>query len=298
MSHIKDTSSDKIFGIVNSTIVTLLMLIVMYPLIYVVSCSISSPDLVSRGQIILFPRGLTIEGYRRIFMDENIMIGYGNTIMYTVLGTLVNLFLTLPTGYVLSKKELPGRNIFMVYFLITMYFSGGMIPTFLLVKSLGLYNTRTILIISGAVSVYNVIICRTFFAGIPKELEEASIIDGCSTYRTFIQVVLPISKALIGVMVLYYGVSHWNSYFNALIYIMDNNKKPLQLFLRKILIIEQMNAAMTSNITDDDVYAEALKLKELLKYSVIIVSSLPVLILYPFLQKYFDKGVLIGSIKG
>lgn len=297
MSYMKESGSDKIFGIINFTAVTLFMIIVMYPLIYVMSCSISSPELVSRGEIILIPKGLNIEGYVRVFRDENIMLGYGNTIMYTVFGTILNLFLTLPTGYALSKKEMPGRNIFMTYFFITMYFSGGLIPTFLLVKSLGLFNTRVIIILLGAVSVYNVIICRSFFTGIPKELEEASIIDGCSVYRTFIQIVLPISKALIGVMVLYYGVSHWNSYFNAMIYIIDNDKKPLQLFLRKILIIEQMNMEMTT-LTDSDTYSEALKLKELLKYSSIIVSALPVLIIYPFLQKYFDKGILIGSIKG
>lgn len=291
------TDSDKFFDTVNFAIVTLLMLIVIYPLIYVVSCSVSSPDLVSTGKIILVPKGLNIEGYKRVFKEENIMIGYGNTIIYTVFGTMLNLILTLPTGYALSKKSLPGRNIFMTFFIITMYFSGGLIPTFLLVKSFGLFNTRAVLIILGAVSVYNVIICRTFFAGIPRELEEAAIIDGCSIYRTFIQIVMPLSKALIGVMVLYYGVSHWNSYFTAMIYIIDENKKPLQLFLRKILIIEQMNTSMTDNVSED-AFIEALKLKELLKYSVIIVASLPVLIIYPFLQKYFDKGILIGSIKG
>lgn len=297
MSRIKESGSDKLFGIINFTIVNIILIIVIFPLIHVVSCSISSPDLVSRGQVILIPRGLTFEGYLRIFREDDLLIGYGNTIMYTVLGTLLNLFLTLPTGYALSKKEMPGRNIFMTYFIITMYFSGGLIPTFLLVKSLGLFNTRTVLILLGGVSVYNVIICRTFFAGIPKELEDAAIIDGCSTYRTFLQIVLPLSKALIGVMVLYYGVGHWNSYFTAMIYVMDNNKKPLQLFLRKILIIEQMNVQMTGEF-GEDVSKAALQLKELLKYAVIIVASLPVLVLYPFLQKYFDKGVLIGSIKG
>lgn len=297
MSHIKDSGSDKIFEIINISIVTLILLFVMYPLIYIVSCSISSPDLVSTGEVVLFPRGLNIEGYKRIFREQDIMIGYKNTIIYTVFGTILNLFLTIPTGYALSKKEMPGRNVFMTFFIITMYFSGGMIPTFLLVRSLGLFNTRAVLVLLGGISVYNVIICRTFFTGIPKELEDASIIDGCSTYRTFIQIVLPLSKALIGVMVLYYGVSHWNSYFNALIYITDNNKKPLQLFLRKILIIEQMNVQMTE-ASGEDISKEALKLKELLKYSVIIVASLPVLIVYPFLQKYFDKGILIGSIKG
>jgi putative aldouronate transport system permease protein len=270
---------------------------VLYPLIYVLSCSISSPDLVAAGKVIFFPRGITLAGYKRVFQDSNILTGYKNTLFYTVAGTIINLIVTVPAGYALAKKELPGRNFFMYFFMFTMYFGGGMIPTFLLIKNLGLYNTRTILLILGAFSTYNCIICRTFFAAIPKELEEAAVIDGSSPFRTFLQIILPTSQALLGVMVLYFAVAHWNSYFSALMYTSDDKIKPLQLFLRKILILQEASSSMLEGL-DDDVIAEQTKLKELIKYSVIVVSSLPVLILYPFLQKYFAQGVMIGSLKG
>jgi len=291
----RESFTDRIFNTVNLSFIILLLLIVLYPLIYVLSASISSPDAVGSGQVVLFPIGFTLEGYFRIFREKYILIGYRNTLYYTIAGTALNITLTLPCAYALSKKELPGRNVFMGIFLITMYFSGGMIPSFLLVRSLGLVNTRTILILLGAVSVYNVIISRTFFAAIPKDLEEAAYIDGCSRTRTFTQIVLPISKALIGVMVLYYAVSHWNSYFSAMIYITNDNIKPLQLFLRRILIVDSTNYNMVGG---DELEQNAEALKHLVKYSIIIVSSLPILILYPFLQKYFEKGILIGSIKG
>ncbi len=295
-SQIKDSPSDRVFNFINLTLVTLMFLIVLYPLVYVVSASVSNPEAVGTGKVILFPVGFTLDGYFRVFREKNILIGYRNTFLYTILGTLLNLLMTLPCGYALSKKELPGGGIIMGIMIFTMYFSGGMIPSFILMQSLGLYNTRTILIISGALSVYNLIICRTFFLAMPKELEEAAYIDGCTVSRTFVQIILPLSKALMGVMVLYYAVAHWNSYMTALIYIIDDAKKPLQLFLRRILITEQMNSAM--NAVSDDEQASAEYLKHLIKYSVIIVSSLPVLIIYPFLQRYFEKGVLIGSVKG
>ena len=286
---------DRVFDIINLSIITILLLVVLYPLIYVLSASLSSPVAVGAGQVVIFPIGFTFEGYIRVFREKNVMIGYRNTFLYTIVGTALNIFLTLPCAYALSKKELPGRGIIMAIFMFTMYFSGGMIPSFLLVRNLGLINTRTILIISGAISVYNVIISRTFFAGIPKELEEAAFMDGSSRTRTFIQIVLPLSRALIGVMVLYYAVAHWNSYFTALIYAEDDAIKPLQLFLRRILIIDQIN---TNMIGRDEALQEAESLKQLVKFSIIIVSSLPILVLYPFLQKYFEKGVLIGSLKG
>ena len=297
MSVTKGSNGDRIFEIVNYCVVTLFFLIVLYPLIYVLSCSISSPDLVAAGKVIFFPRGITLAGYKRVFQDSNILTGYKNTLFYTVAGTIINLIVTVPAGYALAKKELPGRNFFMYFFMFTMYFGGGMIPTFLLIKNLGLYNTRTILLILGAFSTYNCIICRTFFAAIPKELEEAAVIDGSSPFRTFLQIILPTSQALLGVMVLYFAVAHWNSYFSALMYTSDDKIKPLQLFLRKILILQEASSSMLEGL-DDDVIAEQTKLKELIKYSVIVVSSLPVLILYPFLQKYFAQGVMIGSLKG
>ena len=294
---IRESASDRTFNIINCCLVTLCFIIVLYPLLYVVACSVSSPEMVGRGEIVLLPKGLNIEGYKRVFRERNIMIGYRNTLIYTVTGTMFNLFLTLPCAYALSKRDLYGKGAILGIFMFTMYFSGGMIPSFLLMKKLGLYNSSLVMVISGGVSVYNLIIARTFYAGVPKDLEEAAFIDGCSITRTFIQIVMPVSRALVGVMVLYYGVSHWNGYFNAMIYLIDDSKKPLQLFLRRILITEEMNANMNA-VGDDEALAYAEYVKHLIKYSAIIVSSLPVLVLYPFLQKYFDKGVLIGSVKG
>lgn len=294
---IKEPRGDRIFGAVVFVIVTLLMLIVLYPLVYVLSCSVSSPTAVGAGEVVLLPKGFTLMGYKRVFQEPDILLGYKNTLFYTLIGTAINLFVTVPAGYMLSKKEVPGRNLFMFLFMFTMYFSGGMIPSFLLVKSLHLYDTRAVLVILGAFSTYNCIICRTFFAALPHELEEAAAIDGCSTVRTFIQIVLPLSQALLGVMVLYFAVGHWNSYFNAMIYVNNEKYKPLQLILRRILILEQASSNMMEG-GGDEYAAEQFKLKELIKYSVIVVSSLPVLVLYPFLQKYFAQGVMIGSIKG
>ncbi len=294
---IKEPRGDRIFGAVVFVIVTLLMLIVLYPLIYVLSCSVSSPTAVGAGEVVLLPKGFTLMGYKRVFQEPDILLGYKNTLFYTLIGTAINLFVTVPAGYMLSKKDVPGRNLFMFLFMFTMYFSGGMIPSFLLVKSLHLYDTRAVLVILGAFSTYNCIICRTFFAALPQELEEAAAIDGCSTVRTFVQIVLPLSQALLGVMVLYFAVGHWNSYFNAMIYVNNEKYKPLQLILRRILILEQASSNMMEG-GGDEYAAEQFKLKELIKYSVIVVSSLPVLVLYPFLQKYFAQGVMIGSIKG
>lgn len=284
-----------VFDAVVLLISTILMLIVLYPLILVLSNSFSDPSYVAGGQVLFLPKGFNLAGYKAVFGAKDIMSGYLNTIFYTVVGTMINLLVTLPAGYALTKKSVPGRNFIMTMFMITMYFSGGMIPTFLMVNKLGLYNTRTVLLVMGAFSVYNCIICRSFFAALPQELEESAEIDGCSSIRTFAQIVLPLSKALIGVMVLYFGVGHWNSYFNAMIYILDEDKKPLQLVLRRILI--QAQTLATSE--EGGEYAAMLADREaLIRYAVIVVSAAPLLIIYPFLQKYFDKGVLIGSVKG
>ena len=284
-----------IFDIVIYFIAAFLFLIVAYPLILVVSCSISDPGLVATGQVLFWPKGINMEGYKQLLNNPNILIGYGNTIFYTVFGTLVNLAVTIPAGYVLSKTMVPGTKLFTGLFMFTMYFSGGMIPTFLLVNKLGLYNTRAVLLILGAFSTYNCIICRSFFVGLPTELEEAARIDGCSPLGTFFKVVLPLSKALLGVMVLYFGVGHWNGYFNAMIYINEDAKQPLQVFLRRILVLAQISANMDEA---GDYAAHLADMEALIRYAVIVVSSAPLLILYPFLQKYFDKGVLIGSVKG
>ena len=284
-----------VFDAIVYIISTILMLVVLYPLILVLSNSFSDPNLVDSGQVLLFPKGVNLEGYKAVFGDKSIMSGYANTIFYTIVGTIINLIVTLPAGYALTKKIVPGRNFIMTMFMITMYFSGGMIPTFLLVDKLGLYNTRTVLLISNAFSVYNCIICRSFFAALPKELEESAELDGCSPLRTFTSIVMPLSKALLGVMVLYFGVSHWNSYFGAMIYILDEDKKPLQLVLRRILIL----AESLATAEEGGEFAAMMANREaMIRYAVIVVSAAPLLIIYPFLQKYFDQGVLIGSVKG
>ena len=241
----------------------------------------------------LFPKGINFDGYLYIFKNKDILTGYANTLFYAVFGTTINLLVTVPCGYVLAKPNLPGKKFFMTYFMITMYFGGGLIPTFLLMNSLGLYNSRWALLLLGAFNMYNCIICRSFFAGIPKELEESACIDGCSDIGIFLKIVLPLSKALMGVMVLYFALGHWNGYFNAMVYIRDDSKQPLQIFLRRILIEAQNQIKAGEEIIESMIETEAL-----IRYGVIVVSSLPLLIIYPFLQKYFDKGVLIGSVKG
>lgn len=284
------------FDVVVYGIAIILTALVLYPLILVISSSISDPSLVAKGEVVFLPKGINLEGYKALLEDRDIVTGYANTVFYTVVGTIINLIVTVPAGYVLSKgKQVVGNKIFMTIFMITMYFHGGMIPTFLLVQKLGLYNTRWVLLIMGAFSVYNCIICRSFFAGMPKELEEAAYIDGCSVIKTFMTIVLPLSKALLGVMVLYFAVAHWNQYFQAMIYIHDDSMQPLQVFLRRILILAQSMASRD----DMGEYAATLADREaLIRYAVIVVSSAPLLIIYPFLQKYFDKGVMIGSVKG
>ena len=283
-----------LFDVIVYIISAILLIIVLYPLILVVSNSVSDPVLVSAGKVLLLPKGFSLEGYKEFFGNSKIMMGYANTLFYTVAGTCINLFVTVPAGYALSKSTLPGKAIFTALFMFVMYFSGGMIPKFLVVNKLGLYNTRWVLLIMGAFSTYNCIICRSFFMAMPKDIEEAAEIDGCSQMKTFIQIVLPLSKALLGVMVLYFAVGHWNSFFTALIYVRDENKQPLQIFLRRILILAQMEANSGDLVGDADlIYRELV-----LRYSSIVVASLPLMIIYPFLQKYFDKGVLIGSVKG
>lgn len=285
----------RLFDVVVHIISLLLLVIVLYPMILVVSNSLSNPGLVASGKVLFLPKGFNLNGYIEFFHDKNILIGYANTFFYTVMGTVINLLVTIPAGYALTKKTLPGNGIFMTMFMIIMYFSGGMIPTFLVVNKLGLYNTRWVLLILGAFNTYNCIICKSFFAAMPADMEEAAEIDGCSPMKTFIQIILPLSKALLGVMVLYFAVAHWNSYFNALIYIRDDAKQPLQIFLRRILILAQRVA---EGELGEDADMSVVEREMLLRYSSIIVSSLPLLIIYPFLQKYFDKGVMIGAVKG
>jgi len=292
----RKTKEDKVFDIINFFLVAIILLLVVYPLYFIVIASISDPNMIYEGKVWLLPKELTLEGYQRIFGDSKIWLGYKNSIIYTVVGTIVNVSITLMAAYALSRKDLYGRNVIMFLFLMTMFFSGGLIPTYLVVKNLGLLNTMWALILPKAVAVWNVIVAKTFFeSSIPNELLEAARIDGCSDVKFFWKIVLPLSKPIVAVMVLFYAVGHWNSYFDALIYLNNENLYPLQLILRNILI---QNQASTMMISDLDSLAAKQRVSELIKYGVIIVASIPLLIVYPFVQKYFVKGVMIGGIKG
>lgn len=292
----KISTADKVFLSIVYGCVILLTLSILYPLWFVVIASISDPELVASGKVFLFPKGITFEGYKYILDDRRIWRGYYNTIRYTLFGTLLALFLTIPAGYALSRRDMAGRNVVMKLLIITKYFSGGLIPTYLIVKGLHLTNTPYVLMILGSFSVFNLILCRTFFSNtLPVELQEAAEIDGCNMLQYFLRVVIPLSKAIIAIMVLYYAVGHWNSFFNGLIYVNDSRLYPLQLILRDILIMGQ---SVDPSVTDPESIELMKQIARTIKYGVIIVSSLPVLVLYPFVQKYFVKGVMIGSLKG
>ncbi|MGX0267710.1 carbohydrate ABC transporter permease [Enterococcus casseliflavus] len=300
-SLIKDTRADKIFLIFVYVFLAISLLIVLYPLIYIISASISNPHLVNSGEMWLLPKGITLEGYRTLLGNSSIWRGYLNTIYYTVLGTSINLLVTLPCAYALSREDFYGRRAFTNFMLVTMFLSGGLIPSYLLIRSLGMLNTVWALVIPGAVSVYNVVVTRTFFQStIPREMEEAAIVDGCSDFRLFMQIVLPLSTPIIAVMALFYGVGHWNSFFNALIYLSDRSMYPLQMILREILILQDMSSNTVNNVTSEmaNMLYSKQQLAQVIKYGVMIVSSLPIIIVYPFLQKYFVKGMMVGSIKG
>jgi putative aldouronate transport system permease protein len=294
----RQTNSDKIFDIGNKVLVWFFIIIIAYPLIYIISASISDPSHVNSGKMWLFPKDITFEGFKRVFNSKEIWIGYRNTIFYTLLGTFINLAVTLPCAYALARQELIGRKVIMALLIFTMFFDGGLIPTYLLVRDLGMINTIWAMVIPGAASVWNIIVTMTFFrVTIPRGLEEAAEVDGASIFRTFFQIVLPLSAPIIAVMSLFYGVGHWNTYFNGLIYLSDKDLFPLQLFLRDILIQQQMTTELMMQGTDVKAIGEQARIASIVKYAVMIVSAAPLLIVYPFLQRFFLKGVMIGSIK-
>lgn len=293
-SRIKQSRTDNTFDVINIFLLVLVVIITLYPLIYVVSASFSDMLLVLQGKVWLFPKGFNIGAYKAVFRNDAIITGYRNTIIYTVVGTVINLVMTIAGAYPLSRKDFYGRNVLTLFFTFTMFFSGGLIPTYLVIKKLGMYNSFWVMVLPGAVSMWNMIIMRTFFqTGIPVELQEAAVIDGCSDFGILFRIILPLSAPIIAVMVMFYGVGHWNAFFNALIYLKDHNRYPLQLILREILIVNDMQ-----NMVDASSALQQQLLAESIKYAVIIVSSVPVLLLYPFLQKYFVKGVMVGAIKG
>lgn len=296
------STADKIFVSLVYLFLFLALIIVIYPLIYIVSASMSDPQYVNSGEMWLLPKGITLEGYRTIMKNDSIWRGYKNTIFYTILGTSINLAVTLPAAYALSREDFYGRKLFTNFMILTMFLSGGLIPSYLLIKNLGMIDTIWALVIPGAASVYNIVVTRTFFqSSIPRSMEEAAIIDGCSDFKMFILVILPLSLPIVAVMGLFYGIGHWNSYFSALIYISDKSMYPLQMVLREILVLQDLSSNSTAvNISQST--AEMLhskqQLVEVIKYGVMIVSTLPIIAVYPFLQRYFVQGVMIGSLKG
>lgn len=294
---IHKTRSDRTFLVLDYALLCVLFLVMVYPVYFVIVASVSDSQYVNSGQFLLLPKGFHTLGYEYVLREGRIWSGYANTIFYAVMGTVLGVTVSMMAGYGLYIKTLPGRKIIMGLMVFTMYFGGGLIPTYLVVKSLGLVNTRTAIVLLGAVSVYNIILARTFLNNtIPKELMEAAFIDGCGYGRFFFQMVVPLSKAIIAVLTLYLIVGYWNSYFNALIYLQDGNKKPLSLFLREILLV---NAETVTQQTENaDQMAEYQRMLSVIKYAVIVVSTLPIMCVYPFLQKYFVKGVMIGSLKG
>lgn len=289
---------DLIYMILTRTFLIVFMIIVIYPLYFVVVASFSDPTYVNSGELLLWPKGFTLLGYKRVFTDDRILTGYINTILYTVCGTFLGVCCTMLAAYSLSRSDLPGRRVIMLLFIFTMYFSGGMIPYYLVVKGLGLVNSRLFMILAGSVSVYNIIIARSFLeSNIPDELHDAASIDGCGNGRFFFQIVIPLSKAVIAVIALYLAVSYWNSYFNAMIFLTDSKKYPLQLFLRQILLTVSQSVSADSTL-DAESLIQLEKMGQVIKYGVIVVSTVPIICVYPFIQKYFVKGVMIGSVKG
>ena len=302
-TRMKKTMGEHVFIWTNGILLTLSFLITLYPLIYVVSASLSDPSAVSSGKMLLWPIGFTLDAYEFILKYKEIWTGYANTIFYTGLGTILNLVVTMPCAYALSRKDLYGRNVIMVIFMITMYIGGGLIPSYLNVNNMGLVNTRFYILISGLISVYNMIVARTFFANtIPYELQEAAFLDGCSNFKLFLKVIVPLSAPITVVLALYYGVGHWNQYMTPLIYLNDRAKYPLQVILREILTMGNFSSEALSGGGYSAAELEALNsmanVANQMKYAIIVVATAPMLAIYPWLQKYFQKGVMIGSVKG
>ena len=301
-SHkIRDSVTDRIFNVFLTIICAGALLIAFYPLYFVLMASMSDPQYVNSGRFLLYPAGFTLEGYQQVLADERVWIGYVNSIIYALGGILYGLVTAVPLGYALSRKELPCRKFLTGLFIFTMYFQGGMVPLYLTVKELGLIDTRLIIIILGSFEMYNVIIVRSYFASsLPEELREASLIDGCGDLRYFVKIALPLAKPIIAVVTLYILIAKWNEFTNAMIYLNKRKLYPLQLYLRELLLtFSSMAGSATGAMAAD---AETLeryhKLSQIIRYGFIVIASLPLLIAYPFVQKYFVQGVMIGSLKG
>jgi len=295
-THIHETGFDLAFTIINTIFLILFLIIVLYPLLYVVSASFSDPNAVAAGKVWLWPVKFTTKAYVRIFEYKSVWSGYANSLFYATVGTLVNVTVTILAAYPLSRKDLFGKNVIMFLFVFSMMFSGGLIPYYMVVNSVGLYNTRWAIIIPSALSVWNMIITITFFrSSLPQELLEAAQLDGCSDIQYLLQIVIPLSAPIIAVLCLFYAVGHWNEYFSALIFLANKDLFPLQLILRDILVANTIDPGL---LEDAKTMAAKAGLRDLLKFALIVVSSVPVLMIYPFVQKYFVKGLMIGAIKG
>ncbi|MCD8337370.1 MAG: carbohydrate ABC transporter permease [Lachnospiraceae bacterium] len=287
--------SDRIFNACVLLISIVVFLIILYPLWFVVIASISNSDLVNQGKVVFLPKDIRFYGFKQILEDSRIWTGYANTILYVVVGTALNLAVTMPAAYALSRPDFRAKNPIMMYFVFTMYFSGGLVPLYMTVSNLGLISTRWILILMVLVNTYNLIIARTFIQNsIPNDLYEAAQLDGCNHFRYFGQIVMPLSKAIISVELLYYAVYHWNDYFTALMYNSNSDYEPLQMVLRRILLLNEAFSSGNGGVQGGYAQSSA----DQVKYAVIIVSTVPILCVYPFVQKYFEQGVMVGAVKG
>ena len=292
---VKKSRSDKVFDFFLYLIAIILVIVMLYPMYFIIIASISAPQLVSSGQIMFIPRGVNLKGYKKLLEYSQLWVGYKNTILYTFFGTVASLVLNIPAAYALSRKDLCGRKLLTVFYLIPMFFTGGLIPTYLIVQQFGLLDDFWVMVVPFSVITYYIIVARTFFSNsIPQDMWEAAQIDGCGNLGYFFKIVLPLSKAVLAVIALWTAVGQWNSYFNALIYLRSSELQPLQLVLRNILISNQTISAMTTGAAA----VEAKQMADLIKYAVIVISSAPIMCMYPFVQKYFNQGVMLGSVKG
>lgn len=293
--RVKKSKSDKIFDFFLYLIATIIVIIMVYPMYFIVIASISNPTDVSLGNIVLLPKRINFKGYRKLMEYSQLWVGYKNTLIYASLGTIASLIFNIPAAYALSRKDLCGRKLFTIFYLIPMFFTGGLIPTYMVIKDFELLDTIWVMVIPFSVITYYIIVARTFFTNsIPGDLWEAAQLDGCGNLNFFFRIVLPLSKAVIAVIALWTAVGQWNSYFNALIYLRSPELQPLQLVLRNILISNQTISAQSSGAAA----VEAKQMADLIKYAVIVISSAPIMCMYPFVQKYFNQGVMLGSLKG
>ena len=293
---IKESADNRIFNISVTVLLVVFGLLALYPIAFVIIASVSDPVSVNAGEVWLYPIGFQLDGYRQVFTNRWIFIGYRNSLLYTTCGTALNVLVTVMAAYALSRRDLFGKPLFSWLVAIPMWFGGGLIPTYIVINRLHLLNTPLILLLIGLVSSFNIIICRTFLASLPYELQEAAKIDGCNDFAILRRIILPLSKPILAVLCLYYAVGHWNDYFNAMIYVNNKNYQTLQVFLREILLLNQ-NIDLNT-VEDPAVVALKLQMAQVMKYSLIVVSSIPLLIAYPFVQKFFVKGVMIRLVKG